>query len=320
MNDTPSTMISHQGHFDEACLGQRVDQLLAHLHPELSRARAQKLIQSGQLQVDGKPVTQSSHVIRTQQSYILTIPQTTPLNVQPEAIALNIVHEDDALVVVDKPAGMVVHPAPGHQGGTLVNALLHHCKGSLSGIGGVARPGIVHRIDKDTSGLLVVAKTDQAHQALAAQFADHSIDRHYAAIVNGQPMPLKGTVTGNIGRSPHDRKKMAIVAEGQGKPATTHYTVLRPLRNSAWVRCTLETGRTHQVRVHMASLGHALLGDPVYGRTNAKTARLLKELAFARQALHAEHLGFIHPVSKEHIAFTSDFPADFRELLHHLTV
>ncbi|WOE76452.1 RluA family pseudouridine synthase [Alterisphingorhabdus coralli] len=310
----------HHGRFTEAHFGQRVDQLLPLLHPELSRARAQKLIQAGHLLVAGKPVTQVSHVIRSEQDYALTIPEAAPLNVAPEDIPLTIVHEDDALIVIDKPAGMVVHPAAGHESGTLVNALLHHCKGSLSGIGGVARPGIVHRIDKDTSGLLVIAKTDAAHQALAEQFADHSISRNYAAIVVGQPIPPKGTVTGNIGRSPHDRKKMAIVGEGKGKHAVTHYELLRPLKGASLLRCTLDTGRTHQIRVHMASKGHPLLGDPVYGRIGGKINTLLKNINFTRQALHAETLGFIHPVSQKSAQFSSEYPADFKELLTQLSV
>ncbi|MEM1133715.1 MAG: RluA family pseudouridine synthase [Pseudomonadota bacterium] len=310
----------HYGRFSEAHFGQRVDQLLPLLHPELSRARAQKLIQAGQLQIAGAPVTQVSHIIRTEQDYTLTIPEATPLNVAPENIPLNIVHEDDALIVIDKPAGMVVHPAAGHESGTLVNALLHHCKGSLSGIGGVARPGIVHRIDKDTSGLLVIAKTDAAHQALAAQFADHSINRNYAAIVVGQPVPPKGTITGNIGRSPHDRKKMAIVPDGKGKTAVTHYELLRPLKGASLIRCALDTGRTHQIRVHMTSQGHPLLGDPVYGRIGGKINTLLKNINFARQALHAETLGFMHPVSQKPVQFSSEYPADFKELLTQLSV
>ncbi|MEO1044621.1 MAG: RluA family pseudouridine synthase [Pseudomonadota bacterium] len=310
----------HTGRFGTEHIGQRVDQLLPLLHPELSRARAQKLIQAGRLSIAGNTITQASHIVRAEQAYALTIPEAAPLDVRPEAIALDIIHEDAALVVVDKPAGMVVHPAPGHESGTLVNALLYHCHGSLSGIGGVARPGIVHRIDKDTSGLLVIAKTDVAHQALAAQFADHSISRHYAAIVSGIPVPPSGTISGNIGRSPHDRKKMAMVANGKGKPATTHYQLIEPFDSAALVRCTLETGRTHQVRVHMTSRGHPLIGDPVYGRVGRKLNKLLRNIDFGRQALHAEHLGFIHPTSQKPVAFSSDFPDDFRELLAHLAV
>jgi 23S rRNA pseudouridine1911/1915/1917 synthase len=222
--------------------------------------------------------------------------------------------------VVDKPAGMVVHPAAGNFDGTLVNALLHHCAGRLSGIGGVARPGIVHRIDKDTSGLLVAAKTDVAHEGLSAQFARHSIDRRYLAIVAGVPNPLAGKVDAPLARSSANRQKMAIVGEGRGKRAVTHYRMLKPLREAALVECRLDTGRTHQVRVHMTSIGHPLLGDPVYGRNRPVHRELLKRLGFARQALHAAELGFVHPVSKENLSFKSDAPSDMQELLSALSV
>ena len=200
---------------------------------------------------------------------------------------------------------MVVHPAAGNFDGTLVNALLHHCAGRLSGIGGVARPGIVHRIDKDTSGLLVVAKTDVAHEGLAAQFARHDLHRAYLAIVAGVPSPSSGTVDAPLARSSANRKKMAIVAEGRGKRAVTHYRTDSPAARRRLVECRLETGRTHQVRVHMASIGHALLGDPVYGRPRPAHREVLKRLGFHRQALHAAELGFIHPVSKENLSFKS---------------
>jgi 23S rRNA pseudouridine1911/1915/1917 synthase len=215
---------------------------------------------------------------------------------------------------------MVVHPAAGNADGTLVNALLHHCAGRLSGIGGVARPGIVHRIDKGTSGLMVVAKTDRAHEGLAAQFARHSIHRLYLAIVSGVPAPASGSVDAPLARSSANRQKMAIVADGRGKRAVTHYRMLRPLRESALVECRLETGRTHQVRVHMASLGHPLVGDPVYGRTRPAHRDLLKDLGFQRQALHAAELGFTHPVSKENLSFKSPLPSDIQELFGVLTV
>jgi 23S rRNA pseudouridine1911/1915/1917 synthase len=221
---------------------------------------------------------------------------------------------------VDKPAGMVVHPAAGNADGTLVNALLHHCAGRLSGIGGVARPGIVHRIDKDTSGLLVVAKTDVAHEGLSAQFARHSIDRRYQAIVAGVPVPPSGTVNAPLARSSTNRQKMAIVEGERGKRAVTHYRMMRPLRESALVECRLETGRTHQVRVHMTSIGHNLLGDPVYGRSRSPHRELLKRLNFGRQALHAAELGFEHPVSKEYLSFKSDIPSDMQELLSALLI
>jgi 23S rRNA pseudouridine1911/1915/1917 synthase len=227
----------------------------------------------------------------------------------------SVTYEDEALIVVDKPAGLVVHPAAGNLDGTLVNALLHHCRGQLSGIGGVARPGIVHRIDKDTSGLLVVAKSDAAHEGLARQFADHSIIRAYKAVTAGQPMPAAGTITGAIARSVHDRKKMALVQDGRGKHAVTHYRTLARLDGAALVECRLETGRTHQVRVHLASIGHSLLGDPVYGRAPAKIRPLLARIGFARQALHAAELGFIHPISGETLHFTSPTPVDMQELI-----
>jgi 23S rRNA pseudouridine1911/1915/1917 synthase len=201
--------------------------------------------------------------------------------------------------VVDKPAGLVVHPAAGNYDGTMVNALLHHCAGRLSGIGGVARPGIVHRIDKDTSGLLVVAKTDKAHEGLAAQFARHDVDRRYTAVVGGVPAPPAGRIEGALARSTTNRQKMAIVKDGRGKHAITHFRTVAAFDGAAQVECRLETGRTHQIRVHMASIGHALLGDAVYGRTLGRLAPLLKDLAFDRQALHAATLGFVHPVTQE---------------------
>jgi len=230
------------------------------------------------------------------------------------------VFEDEHLLVVDKPAGLVVHPAAGNRDGTLVNALLHHCGGSLSGIGGVARPGIVHRIDKDTSGLLVVAKTDVAHEGLSKQFAAHSIDRRYLAIVAGVPRTVEGVVDAPLGRSTANRKKIVIVAEGRGKRAVTHWRRIAVLRDSALVECRLETGRTHQVRVHMASLGHALLGDPVYGRVGKTHGKLLKEIGFQRQALHAAELGFVHPVTKHRLSFASAMPPDMQELFNRLGV
>jgi 23S rRNA pseudouridine1911/1915/1917 synthase len=211
-----------------------------------------------------------------------------------------------------------VHPAAGNFDGTLVNALLHHCAGNLSGIGGVARPGIVHRIDKDTSGLMIAAKSDRAHEGLAKQFHDHSIDRRYRAIVGGIPRPSSGTVDAPLARSPQNRKKIAIVQGG--KRAVTHFTTLQPLRDAALVECRLETGRTHQVRVHMASIGHALLGDPVYGRNRPGQKTLLETLGFRRQALHAAYLGFIHPINSNALAFESRMPADMQELFSELHV
>jgi 23S rRNA pseudouridine1911/1915/1917 synthase len=247
--------------------------------------------------------------------YILLIPEPAAAHNEAQDIALDIVYEDEHLLVVNKAAGLVVHPAAGNFDGTLVNALLHHCKGSLSGIGGVARPGIVHRIDKDTSGLLVVAKTDPAHVGLAAQFAKHSINRRYAAIVAGRPTTSQGTVNAPLARSSTNRKKIAIVGEGRGKSAITHWTLKEPLRDAALVECQLETGRTHQIRVHMASIGHPLVGDPVYGRARSSHRLILTQLGFARQALHAADLGFIHPISGEALNFNAPIPFDMQHLL-----
>jgi len=301
--------------------GWRLDRALAAAVPTLSRERLKALISSGRvLGPAGEPVRDPSSKAVPGGAYEVTVPAPEPAHNVAQAIALDIVYEDDHLLVVDKPAGMVVHPAAGNLDGTLVNALLHHCAGRLSGIGGVARPGIVHRIDKDTSGLLVVAKTDVAHEGLAGQFARHSIDRRYQAIVAGLPNPLSGTVDAPLARSSANRQKMAIVAEGRGKRAVTHYRTVRPLREAALVECRLETGRTHQVRVHMTSLGHPLIGDPVYGRTRSAHRELLKTLNFSRQALHAAELGFIHPVSRENLSFKSAVPSDMQELLSGLTL
>jgi len=226
----------------------------------------------------------------------------------------------EQVAVLDKAAGLVVHPAAGNFDGTLVNALLHHCAGKLSGIGGVARPGIVHRIDKDTSGLLVVAKTDVAHEGLAKQFAAHSIDRRYLAIVSGVPKTSHGIVDAPLARSSANRKKIAIVEGGRGKRAVTHWKRLQLLNDAALVECRLETGRTHQVRVHMASIGHPLIGDPVYGRSGKTHGKILKALGFHRQALHAAELGFTHPVTKSRLSFSSPMPADMQELMRALGV
>lgn len=294
----------------------RLDKALADAC-DLSRARIQVLIADGQVVLDGSVATSAKAKAAQGASFQITLPPATEPEAQPQDIPLNIVYEDDHLVVVDKPAGMVVHPAAGNPDGTLVNALLHHCGGSLSGIGGVARPGIVHRIDKDTSGLLVVAKTDKAHEGLARQFKDHTIERKYLAICAGHPRPQTGTINGRIGRSDANRKKMALLDEksSRGKHAVTHYKVLKLLKSCALIECQLETGRTHQVRVHCASIGHALLGDPLYGRTPTQLRPVLNQLGFTRQALHAASLGFIHPVSWETLRFASEIPADMRELI-----
>lgn len=294
--------------------GQRLDKALADVSG-LSRERVKALLGEGRIALAGKIATSGSAKPAEGTPFTITVPAAIPAEAQAQDIALTIAYEDEFLIVVDKPAGLVVHPATGNLDGTLVNALLHHCRGQLSGIGGVARPGIVHRIDKDTSGLLVVAKTDAAHEGLAAQFADHSIERAYLAIVGGLPTPIAGTIRGAIARSSHDRKKMALVEDGRGKHAVTHYKLLERLDSAALVECRLETGRTHQVRVHMASIGHPLLGDPVYGRTPSRLRPLLNQLHFRRQALHAAVLGFNHPVTGAAIRLESTLPADMAELL-----
>ncbi len=296
--------------------GQRLDKALAEASG-LSRERIKALMGEGRVLLGGKPAGQASVKPAAGTAFEIRVPAVAPAEAQAQDIPLTIVHEDADLIVIDKPAGLVVHPAAGNLDGTLVNALLHHCAGQLSGIGGVARPGIVHRIDEDTSGLLVVAKTDAAHEGLARQFADHSIERAYLAVVAGLPLPRAGTVQGWIGRSDHDRKKMAVLHElnKRGKHAVTHFKTLEVFAGAALVECRLETGRTHQVRVHMASIGHPLLGDPVYGRTPPRLRPILTQLHFARQALHAAVLGFIHPVTGAQLRFESTLPADMTGLL-----
>ena len=303
-----------------AYAGWRLDRALAAAVPTLSRERLKTLIRSGAVEAQGKAVRDPAAKVRGGENFSVAVPEPAPAHNAPQDIPLTIVFEDEHLLVLDKPAGLVVHPAAGNLDGTLVNALLHHCAGKLSGIGGVARPGIVHRIDKDTSGLLVVAKTDVAHEGLAKQFAAHSIDRRYLAIVSGVLEVKEGTVDAPLARSATNRKKIAIVEGRRGKRAVTHWRRLEALRNAALVECRLETGRTHQVRVHMASLGHPLLGDPVYGRTGKAHGKLLKDLAFHRQALHAAELGFIHPVTKSKLSFASPMPPDMQELFNALGV
>jgi 23S rRNA pseudouridine1911/1915/1917 synthase len=301
--------------------GWRLDRALAAAVPTLSRERLKALISSGEvIGPEGKQVRDPAAKAVPGGTYRVTVPAPAPAHNEPQEIELGIAFEDEHLIVVDKPAGLVVHPAAGNLDGTLVNALLHHCAGQLSGIGGVARPGIVHRIDKDTSGLIVAAKHDVAHEGLAAQFARHSILRRYQAIVAGVPNPVSGTVDASLARSSANRQKMAVVEEGRGKRAVTHYRLITPLRQAAMVECRLETGRTHQVRVHMTSIGHPLLGDPVYGRVKSVHRELLNQLDFHRQALHAAELGFIHPVTRESLSFESALPSDMQELFRALTV
>ena len=305
---------------EAAHAGWRLDRALAATLPSLSRERLKTLIRSGALERSGTAVRDPATKVRGDERFLLAVPEPEPAHNVPQDIPLRVIFEDEHLLVVDKPAGLVVHPAAGNRDGTLVNALLHHCRGSLSGIGGVARPGIVHRIDKDTSGLLVVAKTDVAHEGLAKQFAAHSIDRRYLAIVSGVPKASEGTIDAPLARSAANRKKIAIVAGGRGKRAVTHWKRLTVLSDAALAECRLETGRTHQVRVHMASIGHPLLGDSVYGGIPKTHRRLLNDLGFHRQALHAAELGFVHPVTKRRLAFASAMPPDMQELFNALGV
>ncbi len=320
----------------------RLDKALARDVPEaagLSRSRLARLIADGAVARDGTPLTDPRARVAEGDTIAITPPATAELATRPEAIPLRVVHEDDALIVIDKPAGMVVHPAPGAPAGTLVNALLHHCGASLSGIGGARRPGIVHRIDKDTTGLLVVAKCDRAHHGLAAQFAAHSAERRYLALVHGAPDAgdprLRGVrgvsfepgnvlrITSQLARHRTDRQRQAVVFAG-GRHAVTRAEALERFGTPpqvALMACRLETGRTHQIRVHMAHAGHALVGDPVYGGRRKLSAAALPPgaaqalAAFPRQALHAETLGFTHPLTGEALRFSAPLPADFAALL-----
>ncbi|MDB5494220.1 MAG: rluD [Phenylobacterium sp.] len=299
--------------------GDRLDKTLAGLVADLSRARIQALIAEGRVSRDGAALTDASAKAAAG-DYRIDIPPALPAEPLPEAIALTVLFEDADLIVVDKPAGMAVHPAPGSRNGTLVNALLHHCGASLSGIGGVARPGIVHRLDKETSGVMVAAKTDAAHQGLSALFAAHDIERVYIALTRGAPRARRGVIEGAIARSTHDRKKMALVKSG-GRAAVTHYLVERlygpeakPL--AARLACRLETGRTHQIRVHLASQGCPCLGDPTYGSgpPAEPVRRAIAEAGLTRQALHAAVLGFVHPVTGQALRFESPLPDDMARL------
>lgn len=302
--------------------GQRLDRWLTAMVEELSRSRLQALIADGHIKSgDGQIVSDASKKVRVGQHFIVTVPSPTPADPKPEDIPLNVLYEDDHLIVIDKPIGLVVHPSPGHTTGTLVNALLHHCAGSLSGIGGVTRPGIVHRLDKDTSGIMVCAKSDRAHQGLAEQFQVHSIERSYRAVVWGVPTPRKGRIEGNIGRDPKNRKRMAVV-QGRGKPAITDYEVIRSVGSlAALVDCHLFTGRTHQIRVHMKSIGHPLIGDPVYAAH--MTARKIKDpvirddlRTYNNQALQAYKLGFIHPITSEQVRFEASISNNINYLIN----
>jgi 23S rRNA pseudouridine1911/1915/1917 synthase len=300
--------------------GRRLDAFLAMAVPELSRSRIKRLIEAGQVQANGAPLLDPALKVKAGQIFAIVVPESADAAPEAQSLALEIVYEDKHLIVIDKPAGLVVHPAPGNPDRTLVNALLAHCGEGLSGIGGVRRPGIVHRLDKDTSGLMVVAKTDAAHAGLAAQFAARKVSRAYHALVWGVPRPRQGEIAGNIGRSKRDRKKMTVLSRG-GRPALTHYRVLESYSDLAsFLECRLATGRTHQIRVHMASIGHPVMGDPVYGKlTPARRAALPPSAraaleALGRQALDAYRLGFTHPLSRETLLFEKKIPKDISAL------
>jgi len=305
--------------------GGRLDRLLAAALPQLSRSRLKALIEAGQVHCDGKAVTSPAAKVKDGQTFAIIVPEVKPVALAAQAIPLEILYEDSDLIVLDKPAGLVVHPAAGNPDGTLVNALIAHCGPGLTGIGGERRPGIVHRLDKGTSGVMVAAKTQAAHAGLVELFAARDIERSYLALVWGRPDPVQGTLTGNIGRSPRNRKKMAVLPRG-GRPAETGYKVLRGFQNGrvSLVECRLKTGRTHQIRVHLAAAGHPLLGDPLYGGGDSRRAKSLPPpaqaalAALGRQALHAKTLGFVHPVTRKTLQFKSELPSDLSILISSL--
>lgn len=312
---------THAASAGAADAGTRLDRFLAAALPELSRARLQALLRAGHVRADGETIADASYRVKPGQRFTVTVPPPAPARPQGEAIPLEVIYEDAHLIVIDKPAGLVIHPAPGNPRHTLVNALIAHCGESLAGIGGERRPGIVHRIDKGTSGLVVAAKSDAAYAGLAAQFAAHTVERAYLAIVWGVPLPRRGEIRGAIGRDPGNRKKMAVVKRG-GRPARTHYRVLEGFAESAsLLECRLDTGRTHQIRVHLAHRGHPLIGDAAYGRARrGRLAALPAALGEAvlnlgRPALHAHRLGFRHPLSDAGLRFESPLPGDLRSLL-----
>jgi 23S rRNA pseudouridine1911/1915/1917 synthase len=292
--------------------GERLDLFLAENAADLSRSRIQKLIEEGAVQVNDRLCFNKHYRVQEEDLITCRIPKPQELKTDPEAIPLKILFEDQDLLVIDKPLGMVVHPAPGHSGGTLVNALLHHCQ-DLSGIGGVTRPGIVHRLDKDTSGLLIVAKNDYAHNNLAVQLKARLIQRHYLALVCGRVVPRVGRIEAPVGRDPRNRKKMAVV-DG-GRQAVSRYRVLKEYQYCSLLKLKLETGRTHQIRVHLSHLGFPVIGDYLYGPGNC--AGLPDELLF-NHALHAYRLSFLHPSSKEQLMFSASPPSEFQALLHYL--
>jgi 23S rRNA pseudouridine1911/1915/1917 synthase len=299
--------------------GRRLDTYLAD-HTDHSRSRLKAFILDGHVTKDGRPLGDPSHTVQSGASYRIAPPAAAPATPRGQPIALTILYEDAHLIVLDKPAGLVVHPAPGNADGTLVNALIAHCGDSLTGIGAERRPGIVHRLDKDTSGVMVAAKTERAHTRLSAAFAAHDLERSYLALCWGLPNPTRGTITGDIGRDPRERKRMAVVTR-HGKHAVTNYQIIRHFgMAAALLSCQLETGRTHQIRVHLAHTGHPLIGDPVYLKRRPAAAKLLPPAAanlaldFPRQALHAEVLGFSHPITGQTLRFQTPAPADFATL------
>ncbi len=323
-DETGADAIVHTAFAPAEAAGQRVDRFLAGCFPALSRSRVKSMIDAGHASRDGTRITEASESVRPGALYRLAPPPPVLATPLPEAIALPILYEDSDLLVLDKPAGLVVHPAPGNEAGTLVNALLAHCGDSLPGIGGEKRPGIVHRLDKDTSGVMVVAKTEQALATLSAAFAARDLDRAYLALCWGIPNPAGGEIEGPIGRDPRERKRMAVVARG-GKPALTRYrTIGRHQAAVALLDVRLATGRTHQIRVHLASKGYPVVGDPLYLRRIPAVARALDEptrralLDFPRQALHAALLGFAHPRTGAPLSFHTKPPADMQALLDRL--
>jgi 23S rRNA pseudouridine1911/1915/1917 synthase len=300
--------------------GERLDRLLARRFGDLSRTRLKHLVEAGLVSVDGATIKDPSLRVKPGQRCAVTVPAPVADAPEAQAMPLDIRYEDADLIVLEKPAGLVVHPAPGNPDRTLVNALLAHCGDSLAGIGGVRRPGIVHRLDKDTSGLMVVAKSQRAHAALAADFAARRIERAYLAVTWGVPQPREGEISGAIGRNPANRKTMAVVRRG-GRAAMTRYRVLRIFKDAAGlVECRLATGRTHQIRVHLSAHGNPLVGDPVYGRSRGRRRVLPPPIkaaidAFPRQALHAASLGFRHPATGEWLQFQSELPNDMKDLI-----
>lgn len=324
MIETPPTTAQDERHdfvAEAAEAGQRLDRVLSARLPQLSRSRIKGLIEGGFLSSNGQGLRAPSTKVKAGQRLSLIVPAAEEAEPEGQALPLDVVYEDEHLIVVDKAAGMVVHPAPGNPDRTLVNALIAHCGTSLTGVGGVRRPGIVHRLDKDTSGLMVAAKTEPVHRGLVEQFAARTIERAYDCLVWGRPQPTEGEISGNIGRSPRNRKKMAVLKRG-GRPAVTRYKVLTSFAEGAvsLVECRLLTGRTHQIRVHMTARGFPLLGDPVYGGRGRQRAARLSEpaastvTAFDRQALHAKLLGFHHPATGKRLSFKSPLPLDMKGL------